>query len=249
MFSRTARNCKIPKLDETGLRQFGRLQWKAREMAFDTNRFLSQGGVGRTVMVYLAGTIIFRQGDPADRIYYLQQGSAKETVTAGARGAISKEAVTGMLGSGVFFGTGALSAGQLRTSTVTTVTQCQATVFVREVIDSALNEPVFARLFTAHLLDRNSLVEAEKVDLLMNSREKRLAQKLLQLSHADTGQPQRIGPEITQEMLAEMIGTTRPRVNFFMNKFRRLGYIQYSDGITVLPTLVKVLAAEGGLDD
>lgn len=219
-------------------------------MAFSPKRFLAESGPGRTIMVYKSGTHIFRQGDPAETIFYVQAGTAKETVTSDVAGS-TKEALTTMLEPGMFFGTGAVLVGQRRRSRVTTVTTCQFMIYNRDTIIQALEEPAFVQLFMEFLLERNRRIEAEKADLLLNSQEKRLAQKLLQLSHADRGPPQRIGPEITQEMLAEMIGTTRPRANFFLNKFRRAGYIVSSSraGITVMSTLVKVLAAEESTEE
>lgn len=204
--------------------------------------FLERVGEGKTVTPYRAGSVIMEQGASADQVFYLQSGKAKETV----RSDHGKVAVVGVLEPGMFFGTSAADGGTIRVSTVTAVTPCIVTAITKEAMHDALKLPKFAQLFMAYLLELNSRIEAEKVDLLFNSSERRLAQRLLLLAHIGQGRsPTVIGPEITQEMLADMIGTTRPRVNLFLNKFRKLGLIQYDGnldhGITVLPALLQMV--------
>lgn len=204
---------------------------------FDPQAFLEQVGAGKTITEHAAGAVIFRQNELADAVFYLQRGNAKESVTSEQ----GKEAVVGVLGPGLFFGTSALDGGRLRLSTVVAITPCTVTAISKAAMKAALTEPPFAQLFMAYLLAHNSKIEAEKVDLLFNSSEKRLAQRLLILAHVGEGPAQLIGKEITQEMLAEMIGSTRPRVNLFLNKFRRLGFIRYNGGIRVQPGLLRAV--------
>lgn len=205
--------------------------------------FLEQVGIGKTITVYKPGEVIHKQGAPSDEVFYLQQGKAKETVMSEQ----GKEAVIGMLEPGEFFGCGPrLGPGSLRRSTVIAVTTCTVTTITIAALKKALHESKFAELFTACLLERASKIEGEKIDLLFNSSEKRLALKLLVLAHIDEGTAQLIGPEITQEMLADMIGTTRPRVNYFLNQFRTKGLIQYNGGIKVLPALLTAVLGDNG---
>lgn len=215
---------------------------------FDPKEFLAQVGEGKKITAFQPGDVIMKQGTMAEQVFYLQTGKAKETV----RSEQGKDAVVGVIYPGGFFGTSSLDGG-MRVSTVTAVSVCVVTTITKEGMRLALRrEPKFAQLFMAYLLHHNSKIEAEKVDLLFNSSEKRLAQRLLMLAHVDDGPPQVIGPEITQEMLAAMIGTTRPRVSHFLNKFRKLGFVQYAseahqrghNGITVLPTLLRAVLLE-----
>lgn len=204
---------------------------------FDPKQFLERVGKGKRINRYRQGEIVFKQGDPAAHVFYLRDGKAKETVMSES----GKDAVVGMIEPGMFFGSSSLDGDTLRHSTVTAIVPSSVTEITVSAMKEALLVPGFAQLFVLYLIHHNSLIEAEKVALLFNSSEKRLAQKLLILAHFGDGAPQVIGPEITQEMLAEMIGTTRPRVNHFLNKFRRLGLIKYNGGITVLPALLKTL--------
>jgi CRP/FNR family transcriptional regulator, cyclic AMP receptor protein len=208
---------------------------------FDTEKFLREAGEGRTVLIFKQGTSIFKQSEPAELVYYLQRGRAKETIISDN----GREAVVDILEEGNFFGTGALD-GVPRGSTVTAVTLCVVTAITRDALAMGFNRPEFVQVFLTYLRQRNSKIEAEKVDLLLRSSEKRLAQKLLELSHVTEAGPSRlIGPEVTQVMLAEMIGTTRPRVNLFLNRLRKMGAITYhKGGIIVMPTLLKVLIEE-----
>jgi CRP/FNR family transcriptional regulator, cyclic AMP receptor protein len=204
---------------------------------FDPKTFLAKVGEGKTITVHRPRAVIYKQGDPVDLVFYLQSGKAKETVASDQ----GKEAIVGMLEPGLFFGTSGLDGGIARLSTVTAVTECIVTAITKDAMKVALKQPSFAQLFMAYLLDHNSKIEAEKIDLLFNDSERRLAQKLLILAHAADGLPQVIGPEITQEMLANMIGTTRPRVNYFLNRFRKMGFIKYDGGISVQPALLTMV--------
>lgn len=203
---------------------------------FDAKLFLERVGEGKTITAHKAGAVIFEQGSKANAVYYLQSGKAKESVTRR-----DKDAVVGIVEPGRFFGTSSLH-GSRRQTTVTAITDCIVTRITNEAVNAALRHQSFAQLFMAYLLHRNSTMKADKIDLLLHRHEKLLAQTLLMLAHFGEGQtPQTIGPEITQEMLAEMISSSRQRVNFFLNRFRNLGYIRYNDeGITVLPGLLKI---------
>lgn len=209
---------------------------------FDPKVFLEEAGEGRTLSRYKAGAVIMKQGSEAEHVFYLVSGRAKETVTSDG----GKDAVVSMLGPGLFFGSSALDGHAYRLSTVIAMTPCAVTAIERDAMTEALKETVFAQMFVSYLLDQNIKIEAEKVDLLLNSSEKRLAQRLLILSRASVGEPQLIGPEITQEMLADMIGTTRPRVNYFLNRFRKMGLISYRGGIVVQPGLLRLVLTEKG---
>lgn len=210
----------------------------AVERRFDPVRFLEEQGNGRSVSVFKAGDYIYRQGDPTDLIYFLQRGKATETVEAGT----GKKAIVNMLERGAFFGTAGLDGSQRRISSVAAVTVCVVTSLTREAVTEALNEPRFVRIFLSYLLYHSSQIEADKVDLMLNSNERRLAQKLLDLSHDGT---ELLNPRITQQMLADMIGTTRQYVNSFMIRFRALGFVQHTGrGIRVDPTLLKVATTQ-----
>jgi len=206
---------------------------------FDPRIFLSKAGNARTISHYRANEVVYSQGDPADSVFYIQDGMTKVTVFS-ERG---KEAIVGLPGAGDFFGEGCLAGQELRQATVSTRTKC---VIVRlgkaHLIRVIRDEPAFAELFISHLVARNIRVEEDLVDHLFNSSEKRLARVLLSLANFDKeGQLDSIPVKISQEMLAEMIGTTRARVSFFMNKFRRLGFIDYKSHIEVHNSLFNVL--------
>lgn len=214
----------------------------------DPQLFLERIGEGKTITSFRAGEIVFKQGTPATAVYYLQTGKAKESVTSDQ----GKDAVVDLLEPGFFFGINSLNgrnhgqaASVIRMSTVTAITRCVVTILTAEAMTDALKDPTFSQFFLMYLLQTNHRIEAEKIDLLLNPSEKRLAQKLLMLAHFGEGPTQTIGPEITQEMLAEMIGTTRPRVNFFLNRFRNNGLIKYNGGITVLPGLLTAVLLDG----
>src|SRR6185312_16335319 len=197
--------------------------------AFDAHSFLEAMGRGRTVSKHQQHDVVFSQGDRADSVYYVRTGKVKLSVTS-ARG---KEAVIGVLGDGDFFGEGSLISQPVRLATATALEECTLDRIDKSKMLRVLHdEAKFSDRFTAHLLTRNSRVEADLVDQLMNSSEKRLARTLLLLANfGKEGRPEPITTKISQETLADMIGTTRPRVNFFLNKFRSLGFIEYNGGL------------------
>ena len=206
---------------------------------FDPQVFLSKVNGGRAVADYRKDKIVYRQGDPADSVFYVQSGKVKKTVISEQ----GKEAVVALLGPGDFFGEGCLTGQSLRLATVVAMTNCVIVRISKTDITRVIHEePAFAELFIAHLLARNSRVEEDLVDQLFNSSEKRLARILLLLANfGKEGRPEPIIAKISQETLAEMIGTTRARVSFFMNKFRKLGLIDYNGHIEVHSSLLNVV--------
>ena len=200
-----------------------------RRPSFDPKSFLAKIGDGRSNAPYRKGQIIYSQGDPADAVYYILRGKIKKTVVSEQ----GKEALVAFLGTGDFFGEGCLAGQDQRIATVRSMTDSVITRLEKSAIVRLIHkEPKFSEMFIAHLLGRTIRVEADLVDQLFNSSEKRLARMLLLLANfgKDT-KPEPIIAKISQETLAEMIGTTRSRVSFFMNKFRELGFIAY-DGST-----------------
>jgi CRP/FNR family transcriptional regulator, cyclic AMP receptor protein len=210
---------------------------KVRE--FDPNIFLATIGKGRNSALFLAKRGIFAQWDAADAVFYLQKGKVRLTVVSKA----GKEATIGILGEGDFFGEGSLAGQFVRMSSATTMTDCAVMRIDKKAMMEALHrEHEFSDLFVAYLLGRNIRYEADLVDQLFNSSEKRLARILLLLAHfGKEGKPETVIPKISQEMLAEMIGTTRSRVSFFMNRFRKLGFIHYNGGLQVHSSLLNVV--------
>jgi CRP-like cAMP-binding protein len=209
------------------------------KLPFDPEKFLSRVNGGRSISDYRKGKIVFRQGDPADAVFYIQKGKIKLTVVS-ERG---KEAVVGILGPSHFFGEGCLNGHPLRVTTATAIDQSVITRIPKAAMIAALHdEPEFSELFMADLLSRNSRIEEDLIDQLFNSSEKRLARILLLLANfgKDAATEPIIG-EFSQETLAEMIGTTRSRVSFFMNKFRKLGYIEYNGKIEIRNSLLNVV--------
>lgn len=206
---------------------------------FDPKIFLATVSRGRTVASYRKDTIVYRQAAAADAVYYIQKGKIK-IVVASKQG---KEAVIAVLGPGDFFGEGCLIGQPLRLATAKAMGESEVMrVSKAEMLRVLSDEPAFAALFTTHLLTRNSRVEEDLVDQLFNSSEKRLARTLLILaSFGKDGGPQPITTPISQETLAEIIGTTRPRVSHFMNKFRKLGFISYNGHLQVHSSLLSVL--------
>jgi len=196
--------------------------------AFDPKHFLTKVKEGRPPAEYRKHQIVYRQGECGDAVFYIQTGKAKVTVVSEQ----GKEAVVAVLGAGDFFGEGCLAGQPLRAATVATLTECAITRIPKaEIIGIIHTQPAFAELFISYLLARNSRVEADLVDQLFNSSEKRLARTLLLLANfGKEGEPAAVLAKISQETLAEMIGTTRSRVSFFMNKFRKLGFIDYDGG-------------------
>jgi CRP-like cAMP-binding protein len=207
--------------------------------AFDAHAFLEAMGRGRTVSKHQPDDVVFSQGDRADSVYYVRTGKVKLSVTS----ASGKEAVIGVLGDGDFFGEGSLISQPVRLATATALSDSTLDRIDKSKMLHVLHhEPKFSDRFTAHLLTRNSRVEADLVDQLMNSSEKRLARTLLLLANfGKEGRPEPITTKISQETLAEMVGTTRPRISFFMNKFRKLGFIDYNGTLRVHSSLLSVL--------
>jgi CRP/FNR family transcriptional regulator, cyclic AMP receptor protein len=200
-----------------------------RRPSFDTKSFLARVGDGRSIGKYRKNQIVFSQGDAGDAVFYIQKGKAKLTVVSEQ----GKEAVIAILGADEFFGEGCLAGQAQRIATVTTMTDAVIARLEKSAIILVLQqEPAFSELFIAHLLSRSIRIEADLVDQLFNSSEKRLARLLLLLANFGKEEtPEPVIAKISQETLAEMIGTTRSRVSFFMNKFRKLGFIQYNGGI------------------
>jgi CRP/FNR family transcriptional regulator, cyclic AMP receptor protein len=209
---------------------------------FDPKAFLAKVGVGKTILKFEKNQHVFEQGDVADAVFYIQNGSVKLTVLSEQ----GKEAVVGILEQGQFFGEGCLNGHPLRIATTTAMEECVVTSITREAMIATLhNEAKFSELFIAYLLTRNSRVEEDLIDQLFNSSEKRLARLLLLLAHfGKEGRPQPILLDVSQETLAEMIGTTRSRVSFFMNKFRKLGLISYNGKIEVHNSLLNAVLRE-----
>jgi CRP-like cAMP-binding protein len=199
--------------------------------SFDPKLFLAKVGRGRRIAKHRKDDTVFLQGEPADTVCYVQEGKVKLTVVSDQ----GKEAVVAILGPEDFFGEGCLTGPRLRISTATAVTDA-VIVHIKKATITALihKEPAFSEMFIAHLLNRTIRVEADLVDQLFNSSEKRLARLLLLLANfGKEGKPEPIIAKISQETLAEMIGTTRSRVSFFMNKFRRLGFINYDGDVNL----------------
>ena len=215
---------------------------KAQPNDFDAQAFLAKVGEGKTVLAFHKNETVFSQGDAADAIFYIQKGRVKVVVLS----AQGKEAIVGILEPGQFFGEGCLNGNALRISTTKALEECVITAITKPAMLTALHaEPKFSELFMSYLLKRNSRIEEDLIDQLFNSSEKRLARLLLLL--ADFGkdgsrQPTKV--RVSQETLAEMIGTTRSRVSFFMNKFRKLGFISYDGEIEVHNSLLNAVLRE-----
>lgn len=210
---------------------------KKRE--FDPQKFLATIGEGRKIMPFQAKQSIFAQGDVCDAVFYIQKGKVRLTVVSKA----GKEATIGILTDGDFFGEGSLAGQPLRMGSATAMTDCTVLRIEKKAMMQALHrEHALSDLFVAYLLTRNIRYEEDLVDQLFNSSEKRLARVLLMLAHfGKEGVPETVVPKISQETLAEMIGTTRSRVSFFMNRFRKLGFIHYNGGLEVHSSLLNVV--------
>ena len=215
---------------------------KPAKNEFDPKAFLARVGEGKTILKIKKNQRVFEQGEPADAVFYIQKGRVRLTVLSEQ----GKEAVVGILEPGQFFGEGCLNGHRLRIATTTAMEECVITSITKEAMIVALrSEPKFSELFMAYLLTRNSRVEEDLIDQLFNSSEKRLARPLLLLAHFGTeGVPQPILVGISQETLADMIGTTRSRVSHFMNKFRKLGFISYNGKIEVHNSLLNAVLYE-----
>lgn len=206
---------------------------------FDPKDFLSKSNGGRTIAKYAVNQIVFSQGEPTDSVFYILDGKVKVTVLSEQ----GKEAVVAVLGPDEFCGEGCLAGQPRRMATATALTECEIMRLEKSAILQVLHdEPAFSEMFVAHLLARTIRVEEDLVDQLFNSSEKRLARALLLLANfGKEGTPSPIIAKVSQETLAEMIGTTRSRVSFFMNKFRQLGFINYNGHIEVHSALLNVV--------
>lgn len=209
---------------------------KAAKTSFNPKAFLAKVGPGKTHLKFRKGQSVFAQGDVADTVFYIQTGKVKLIVLSEQ----GKEAVVAILDAGQFFGEGCLNGQALRIATTKTMEDCEITAITKKAMMAALqSEPKFSELFIAYLLIRNNRIEEDLIDQLFNSSERRLARLLLLLANfGKEGSPQPIAAKISQETLAEMIGTTRSRVSFFMNKFRKLGFISYNGKIEVHNSLL-----------
>jgi len=208
--------------------------------AFDPRQFLATIGAGRKVVTFPKKQAIFAQGDAADAVFYIQDGKVRLTVVSKA----GKEATLGILNEGEFFGEGGLAGQPLRMGSATAMTDCELLRIDKKAMMLALHrEHTFSDLFVTYLLARNIRYEEDLVDQLFNSSEKRLARILLLLARfGKEGVPETVIPKISQETLAEMIGTTRSRVSFFMNRFRNLGFLDYgADGLQVHSSLLNIV--------
>jgi len=213
-----------------------------QKRAFDAQAFLDSAGVARRVVEYRRSRKIYSQGDPATSVMFLQKGRVKLSVV----NETGKEAVVAILGPGDFLGEGCLAGQSICMATAITIAPTAVLVIEKdEMIRTLHEEHEFSDRFIAYMLTRNIRVEEDLIDQLFNSSEKRLARALLLLArYGAQGHPQKVLPKVSQEMLAEMIGTTRSRVNFFMNKFRKLGFIQYNGEIHINNSLLSVVLHE-----
>jgi CRP-like cAMP-binding protein len=216
---------------------------KKAEQEFDPKVFLAAAGKGKTLADYGKNHKIFSQGDPADAVFYIHKGKIKLTVVSQQ----GKEAVVAILGAGDFFGEGCLAGQATRMSSASTMSECSIMRLEKPgVIRLLHDQPAFSAVLLHHLLSRNIRIEEDLVDQLFNSSEKRLARVLLLLANfGKEGKPELVIPKISQETLAEIVGTTRSRVSFFMNRFRKLGFIQYDgqydSGLEVHSSLLNVI--------
>jgi CRP/FNR family cyclic AMP-dependent transcriptional regulator len=208
-------------------------------LPFDLHAFLDTAGVSRAIAKYRKAAVIFSQGDVADQVMYIQQGTIKFSVTSKT----GKEVIVAMLGAGDFFGEGCLAGQPRRIATATAMTAATVMVIDKAQMVATLREqPALSERFILHMLSRNIRIEEDLVDQLFNGSEKRLARVLLLLArYGNDDQPIRVLHDLSQETLAEMVGTTRSRVNFFMNKFRDLGFIEYNGGLKVNSSLLSVV--------
>jgi CRP/FNR family transcriptional regulator, cyclic AMP receptor protein len=215
---------------------------KSAKRRFDPQAFLAKVGTGKTVLKYRKGRIIYAQGEAADKVFYIQAGKVKVTVVSEQ----GKEAVVGILEPAQFFGEGCLNGQALRVGTARALEECLITVITRKAMMAALRkEPRFSELFMTYLVTRSNRIEEDLIDQLFNSSEKRLARLLLLLANfGKSSKPTPIDASINQETLAEMIGTTRSRVSFFLNKFRKLGFINYNGKLEVHRSLLTAVLYE-----
>ena len=207
--------------------------------AFDSGSFLASVGIGRSTEIYPRKKAVFRQGDCADAVFYIQNGKVQITVVSEQ----GKEGVIAILEAGEFFGEGCLAGQPLHIATASTMTQSAIVRIEKEAMIRVLREqPTFSQMFMSFLLSRNVQIEADLVDQLFNSSEKRLARVLLLLAQfGKDGKMEPVIPQINQEVLAARVGTTRSRINYFMNKFRKLGFIEYNGTLKVHSSLLNVI--------
>src|ERR1043165_3920025 len=212
---------------------------KKKNGGFDPDVFLATIGIGRKILEVPKKQAIFAQGDEADAVFYVQKGKVRLTVVS----KIGKEATIAIVNHGNFFGEGSLAGQLLRMGSAAAMTDCEILRVEKKVMMDALHrEPALSEVFVAYLLARNVRYEEDLVDQLFNSSEKRLARVLLLLAHfGKEGIPEPVVPKISQETLAEMIGTTRSRVSFFMNRFRKLGFIHYAGRVDVHSSLLNIV--------
>jgi len=233
--------------DTTSRRTRGDVTWgllypmpSKKQEPFDAYAFLESANLDNEVVTYARGDVVFSQGDPCESVMYLRAGEVRLSVLS--RG--GKEAVVATLGAGEFFGEGALAAQKVRLESATATMDSTVLVVPKAEMSKLLHsQHAFSDRFIGHMLMRNARLEADLVDQLFNSSEKRLARTLLLLArYGKSDVPLQVLPRISQETLAEMVGTTRSRVNFFLNKFRKLGFIEYdADGLTINPSLLSVV--------
>jgi len=207
--------------------------------ALDAGAILESAGLGKRVVSYRRKEVVFSQGGPCEHVMYVQKGAIQLSVLSDT----GKQAIVAVLGPGEFLGEGALAGHPIRLETATaSMASTLLVIGKRQMIRLLHNQHAFSDRFIAHMLLRNARLEADLVDHLFNSSEKRLARTLLLLArYGQEKQPQRLLPRISQETLAEMVGTTRSRVNFFMNKFKKLGFIEYDGGLKINPSLLTVV--------
>ena len=212
---------------------------RRRATRFDAKAFLTKAGTGRSMSAYRKKQVVFAQGDPADAVFYLEKGQVTLTVVSD-RG---KSGVVAMLGPGDFFGEGCLAGQPVRMATASAMTDASVVRIAQEAMIRLLHErSPFSERFMTHLLARNVRIEEDLVDQLFNSSEKRLARVLLLLARfGKEGKSEPVIANISQEVLAEMVGTTRPRISGFMNKFRKLGFVEYNGGLHIHTSLLNVL--------
>ena len=219
--------------------QFAGMTKKSRKESFDPTAFLATAKPGCRILDYAEGRIIFSQGDAADAVFYIQKGNVKTAVTS----AEGKEAILNILREGEFCGEFCLLGEPLRLTTATTITDCNVMrISKTEMVRAIHDQPTFAELFMAHLLSRERRMQEDLANQLFNSSERRLARTLLLLANfGKEHKPEQIPIKISQETLADMVGTTRSRISFFMNKFRQLGLIDYNGDIKVHRSLLNVI--------
>ena len=212
---------------------------KTKRASFDPKSFLSKVGKGRTIVTYRKNQPVFAQGDPADALFYLQKGKVKLTVVSRH----GKEAIVAILGPTDFFGEGCLAGQQKRIATAAALSECSVVRIEKSAAIKVIQEePGFSELLLSYLLSRNIRIEEDLIDRLFNSSEKRLARVLLLLANfGKNGNAEQVIPKVSQETLAEMVGTTRARVSYFMNKFRKLGFVKYDGGLEIHSSLLNVI--------